>query len=516
MQEPTSSSELAPIRPKSSHFRRPWWLAAPVGVMIAATAAGSYWAMSPRSSNLSGMNLLPANTTMAIQVAIDRGDWLRIKQLGTPTSRAILERELAKWSKETWGDAEFARDIQPWVGNEIYLARLAKGESLALLPIRTQAPPATGGSRQYRGVTIWETQKASRAIMTGKDQKFLAIGSASAIEQAIAAQQLGQSLAKAPGYARAVKTITGGDAIAQVYVNIPAVLASKNSNKLTSQAVLVNISAKDNVLSGKGVLWGSQKLVASKNSPEFAQTVPASTMLLVSGSNLGRVWQEYLPLAANNPRSPIQPQVLQDKLKSSTGLDLNTDILKWGSGEFGVAMIPQAQLDAGSVGGSLLLLSKSIDPVATNRTFASLDKTMVDRYQFKVSKVRLQDAEVVAWSSAVGGTHGTHGWLKNQVAFLTLGAPVTEQFLPTPSQSLSSSKDFQQVMQQHSLSPYDGQLYVDINKMVASGNLPLGKFPADTQAVLGAINSIGLVSNAVSEQDNRFDFSISIKSISGK
>jgi Protein of unknown function (DUF3352) len=239
-------------------------------------------------------------------------------------------------------------------------------------------------------------------------------------------------------------------------------------------------------------------------------------MLLVSGSNLGRVWQEYLPLAADNPRSPIQPQVLQDKLKSSTGLDLNTDILKWGSGEFGVAMIPQAQLDAGSVGGSLLLLSKSIDPVATNRTFASLDKTMVDRYQFKVSKVRLQDAEVVAWSSAVGGTHGTHGWLKNQVAFLTLGAPVTEQFLPTPSQSLSSSKDFQQVMQQHSLSPYDGQLYVDINKMVASGNLPLGKFPADTQAVLGAINSIGLVSNAVSEQDNRFDLSISIKSTSGK
>ncbi len=514
MQEPTSSSELAPIRPKSRQPLRPWWLAAPL-VAVTATAAGSYWAMSPRSSNLSGMNLLPANTTMAVQVAIDRGDWLRLKQLGTPASRAILERELAKWSQETWGDAEFARDIQPWVGNEIYLARLAKGESLALLPIRTKAPSATGSLRQYRGVTIWETQKASRAIMRGKDQQFLAIGSASAIEQTIAAQQMGQSLAKAPGYARAVKTITGGDAIAQVYVNLPAVLASKNSSKLTSQAILINISTKDNVLSGKGVLWGSQKLVASKHSPEFAPLLPASTMLLVAGGNLGRVWQEYLPLAANNPASPIQPQVLQDKLKSSTGLDLNTDILKWGSGEFGVAMIPQTQLDAGSVGGSVLLLSKSIDPVATDRTFASLDKTMVDRYQFKVSKARLQDAEVMVWSSAVGGTQATHGWLPNQVAFLTLGAPVTEQFLPRPASSLANNKEFQQVMPA-ALSPVDGQVYVDINKIVAAGNLPLGKFPADTQAVLGAINSIGLVSNAVSEQDNRFDLLISIKSISGK
>jgi Protein of unknown function (DUF3352) len=514
MQEPTSSSELAPIRPKSRRSRSSWLLAVPV-VAVTAAAAGSYWAMSPRSSNLSGMNLLPANTTLAAQVSIDRGDWLRFKQLGTPASRAILERELTKWSKETWGDAEFARDIQPWVGSEIYLARLAKGESLALLPIRTKAPQATDSSRQYRGVTIWEAQKASRAILADKDQQFLAIGSASAIEQAIEAQQKGQSLAKAPGYSRAVKTILGGDAIAQVYVNIPATLDSENSAKLTTQAILMNISAKDNVLSGKGVLWGSQKLVASKNSPEFAQMMPASTMLLVSGSNLGRVWQEYLPLATNNPKSPIQPQVLQDKLKSSTGLDLNTDILNWGSGEFGIAMIPQAQLDAGSVGGSVLLLSKSIDPVATDRTFASLDKTMVDRYQFKVSKARLQDAEVVVWSSAVGGTQATHGWLPNQVAFLTLGAPVTEQFAPRPVNSLVNNKDFQQVMSS-SLSPVDGQVYVDINKMVAAGNLPLGKFPADTQAVLGAINSIGLVSNAVSEQDNRFDLAISIKSISGK
>jgi Protein of unknown function (DUF3352) len=515
MQEPKSSSsaELAPLRSNSQPSRRLWWLIAPVA--IAAGAGGSYWAMAPRSSNLMGMSLVPANSTLVAQVSIDRWEWLRLRQLGTPSSRAILERELAKWSKETLGEADFRRDIQSWVGNEIYLARLASGQNLALLPVRTAVPATSGIQRQYRGVNIWETQKTSRVMLKAKGQEFMAIGSAAAIEETIQAHQQGQSLANDLGYAQALKTISGGDAIAQVYVNLPATLGSKNAAKITSQAMLVNVSTQDTVLLGKGVVWGKQKLVPSTRSPEFAPLLPNSTMLLIAGSNLGRLWQEYLPLATNNPLSPIQPQVLQEKLKSTTGLDLNKDILTWGSGEFGVAMISQAQLDSGSLSGSLLLLSRSTDPTATDRTLASLDRTMADRYQFKITKTNLQSAEVVAWSSAVGGTHATHGWLPNQVAFLTLGAPVTEQFLPSPVNSLANHGDFRLVMPT-GLSPYDGQVYVDVNKMVASGNLPLVKFPADTQAILGAINSIGLVSNAVNEQDNRFDLSLVLKSVPGK
>jgi Protein of unknown function (DUF3352) len=403
MQEPTSSG-LIPFRPKSRP--RPWWLvAAPIAIL--ATAAGSYWAMSPRSSQLSGMNLLPANTTVAAQVAIDRSDWLRLRQVGTSASREIVERELSKWSQETFGSSTLPTDLQSWMGREIYLARLASGDNLALLPIRTTAPVPSGSQRQYRGVTVWQTEQGARAIVTTKNEKFLAIGSGAAIEQVIQTQQLGQSLANLPDYAQAVKTLANIDAIAQVYVNLPATLGSKNSTKITSQAMFVKITAQNEVLLGKGVVWGSRQSSASKQSPEFAQMLPDSAMLLISGSNLGQLWQEYLPLATNNLQAPMQPQVLQENLKSATGLDLNADILKWGSGEFGLALIPQtlsaqAQLDSGSVGGSVVLLSRSTDPEATNRTMASLDKTMVDRYQFKVDQIKLQDAAIVRWSSALG------------------------------------------------------------------------------------------------------------------
>jgi Protein of unknown function (DUF3352) len=510
MQEPISG-DLTPFYPKPRR-RLSWWLfVAPIAV--AATATGGYMAMTPSVSKLNGMSLLPANSTMAAQVAIDRSDWLHLKDLGTPASRSILERELAKWSKETLGDTNLLKSIPPWLGREIYWARLSTGDNLALFSIRNNLPAQPGSQRQYQGVTVWETAKESRAVMVSKDEKFLAIGSKAAIEQAIAAQK-GQNLATLPAYAQMNKTI-GGDSIAQVYVNLPAAIGSKA--KLTSQAMLMNISTKDQVLAAKGVVWSNKKLVPSKHSPGFAAQVPASTMLLLSGSSLGKLWAEYLPLAANNSAAPIQPQALQDNLKSSTGLDLNSNILSWGSGEFALAIVPQTpaaqtQIESGSVGGSMLLLSRSTDPAATDQTMSSLDKTMADRYKFKVDKANLKDLAVVRWSAALGGTQATHGWLPHQVAFLTLGAPIAEQFLPSPEKSLENHPDFRQVMS-GGISPIDGQVYVDMNKMSASGNLPLQKFPEDTQTILQAINSIGLTSNAVSDQANRFDLAIYLKSV---
>jgi Protein of unknown function (DUF3352) len=160
----------------------------------------------------------------------------------------------------------------------------------------------------------------------------------------------------------------------------------------------------------------------------------------------------------------------------------------------------------------LLLLLRSTDPAATDQTMSSLDKTMADRYKFKVDKTNLKDLSIVRWSAALGGTQAIHGWLPNQVAFLTLGVPIAEQFLPSPDKSLENHSDFRKVIS-GGISPLDAQVYVDVDKMSTSGNLPLQKFPEDTQTILQAINSIGLVSNAVSDQANRFDLAIYLKSV---
>ena len=48
---------------------------------------------------------------------------------------------------------------------------------------------------------------------------------------------------------------------------------------------------------------------------------------------------------------------------------------------------------------------------------AQLDKTMQQQHGFKIAKVQLGGKDVINWTSPLGGTNATHGWL-DQLAFI--------------------------------------------------------------------------------------------------
>jgi Protein of unknown function (DUF3352) len=513
---PSTASQLIPRQPRK-RANKLWLFALPIVLM--ATAAGSYLALKPNGSkNFTGINLLPANTLMATALVVDRSDWSRVRQLGTPASRAWLEQKIT--GKDWFGELVVA-DLAAWVGQDIYLAQLPRGKNLALLSIRNTAPASKGKSRQYQGVTIYETNTSAQAVVVTKSEKFLAVSAtAQAIEQVIDTTKSGQSLAKSEGYALAINALPTEDKIGQVYLNLPGILGNKK--EITSQGLLMNLVAKDQVLTAKGVVWGSHKLLASQHSPEIAQLVPTKTMLLLSGSSLTRLWQDYSTLAVAN--GPIAPQTIQKNLEASTSLDLTKDILPWGGGEFGLALVASTSEDtpltttnsSSMTGGALLLLSKSTDRAATDRAMTKLDKNMTEK-QYRVEQNTFQGANIIRWSAPIGGVQATRGWLSNNVAFLTIGAPVAEQFLPKPNSSLRDSSTFQQVMQSQ-IAPFDGQFYLDLSQMITSGNIVPTQFPADTQTIMMAIQSIGLTTNgittpakSVANYQQRFDLSISLK-----
>jgi Protein of unknown function (DUF3352) len=512
MSQPTSS-QLAHPRPQSQ--RRPWlWLGLPIA--ITATAAGSYWAMQPtRSKTFTGANLLPPNTLVATTLVVDRSEWQRLRQLGTPPSRALLEQQLATGSKEWLGDLPVA-DLANWMGRNVYLAQLPNNQNVALLPIRTQAPASSGQARQYKGIAIYETKKVARAEVATKAEKFLVVGNAQAIEQVIDTWKSGQSLAKSAGYAQAQTALPNGDAIGQVYFNLPGLLGNKKG--LTSQGLLIDLMAKDQVVTGRGVLWGSRPLATSTRSPEMAQLVPAQAMVLMTGSSLARLWQDYAALATTG--APIAPTTLQQNLKNHTGLNLETDILKWGGGEFAFALVPQSTDPANAskalpTNGGLLLLHKSTDRPATERAMTTLDQAMAKK-QYQVTSGSFQNTPIVQWSTKVGGVQGTHGWLAEDLAFLAMGAPLADQFVPKPKNALRDRAEFQQVMQSQ-IAPFDGQFYLDVAQMITTGNIVPSQFPANTQTLLLAIQSIGLTSNGTTStgefkgNQQRLDLSVSLK-----
>ncbi len=558
MQEPNSL-------PRKKRRRRPHpkrWRSIAGIAAAAATAIGIYLAFANRSTTSkldipASANYLPANTLATVTLSTDRQRWQQLQQLGTPQSRAVVTQELARWQQEflTNYGLDFERDIQPVIGSGgISVAYLApplvpsassknsapvKNLPIVLLPLnsdmaatqvfaKTKATNGDAGKtveRTYQGVTLRESTSNNNTLVTAiVDRVALFSPSVPAIEQSIDAFKSGKTLAKSPGYTQAWGAISMHQPLAQVYVNVPLAVAHHTSilapDKLAQlqqqQGLAANINLEGNLISSKGISWWqspqSINLIPSKSSPDFGQRLPENTVMMVSGSSLTQLWTDYLPLANQNPVAPVPPAAIVDGLKSTTGLDLTTDILAWSKNEFLLALVPAQQPSQNSLGGSLLLMLKPSDRSAATATFQKLDQAMASRYQFQVAPANTKNTDVVNWSSPIGGVNATHGWLSDNLAFLALGTPVTDQFLPRPAAPLANNKQFQQVMKSE-ISPYDGQFFINLDQMQQSQRSLLPQLTPTAQSILSGIKAIGLTSNASSNTTNRFDLSVSLKQV---
>jgi Protein of unknown function (DUF3352) len=502
-------------------------------IALATTMGGIYLALSNRSPAAKlgapvSSNYLPTNTLAAATFATDPQRWQQLQQLGTPPSRAVLAQELAKWQQEFFAGLDFDRDIRPAIGPELsiaYVTHQNKNLPLLLIPMGSeqQATQLLAKIKATPGTT--RNSKNQGLVAVVLDRWLLLSNSPQAIEQSITAFKSGKNLATAPGYSPAWGAIGTAQSLAQVYVNIPLLVAGNSRsiapNKLAQvqqQGVVANINLNGQVLSAKGISWwpaqSNTGLIPSQNSPNLAGRLPDNTVMMMTGNDLARLWADYLPLASNNPAAPLPPELVTKTLQSAAGLDLATDILAWSKQEFGVALVPETKPGQSSLGGSLLLMVKSTDRHATEQMFSKLDRTMTDRYQFQVAKARPNNTDVINWSSALGGVNGTHGWLSDNMAFLALGTPITDRFLPQPSASLANNSQFQQVMRSE-IAPHSGQFFINLEKMPLINSV-LPQLHPQAQAIASGIHTLGLTSSASSAVTNRFDLSILLRQVAGE
>jgi Protein of unknown function (DUF3352) len=529
-------------------------------IAVAAMVGGIFLALTNRSTNSNlgapaGAKYLPANTLAVVTLSTDRQRWQQLQLLGTPQSRAVVSKELSKWQQEffTNNGLDFDRDIQPWIGSEIDVAYLAplgmaaagnqtKNLPIVLLPIKAdltatqlldkittkRSAPDKTEERNYQGILLRKTTHNNKTLIAAVVERFVLLSpTAKAIEQSIDAFKSGITLAKLPSYNPAWGAIPMTEPLAKVYVNVPLALAGSTPalapDKLAKlqqqQGLAVNIKLDGSVIRSKGIAWwqpnNKASLTPSKNSPDFAQRLPENTLMMVSGSNLAQLWADYLPLASQNSAAPIAPETIINNLQAATGLNLATDILAWSKNEFSLAFVTEAKPSANSLGGSLLLMLKPTDRPAAQATLDKLDQVMASRYQFKIAKTNTNNTDVVNWSSPIGGVNATHGWLSDDLAFLALGSPITDQFLSRPAATLANNKQFQQVMKSE-ISPYDGQFFIDLEKTQRLNNSLIPQFTPTAQAVIEGISSIGMTSNASSDVTNRFDLSVSLQQIADK
>jgi hypothetical protein len=97
---------------------------------------------------------------------------------------------------------------------------------------------------------------------------------------------------------------------------------------------------------------------------------------------------------------------------------------------------------------------------------------------------------------------------------LSLGAPVASSFVPQPQQKLADNLQFQQATRS-SLNPHNGQFFIDIDRTINAGNLPLPYLSPEVRAGFQAMSNLGVTSAILDESSNRFDLFVALKKVPG-
>jgi Protein of unknown function (DUF3352) len=508
-----------------------------------------------------GVNLLPEDTLLSISISTDLERWQKLREFGTPESRGVFEQKLTKLQTDflTSYGYDYQRDIQPWVGKQILFAYLydrgakvpkavaenvPKQQMVTLLPIANEgaAKQALEGTKipidanlvesNYKGVAIREVKGKKGTIASAVVGNFMVLATdRQGLERIINTEQNGKSLITVPGYNNALKEIEIDRPFAQIYINVPAATAltaanspqklaiDKIAQSQSQQGIAANATLETEGIAWKGISWlkpnAKPKLVVENQGQNLANNLPDNTLIMLSAGNSQRLWQDYVNSAQDNPLAPFKPDDAIENLEGLTGLNLKSEILNWSKGAFSMAMVPKVDKTDTEFGAGLVLMQQVSDRSAADVAFGKLDTRMSKKQAFKVEKAKLGGKDVVNWISPLSGTAATHGWLDNNLAFLTLGAPVANSFLPQPGKKLADNPAFQQATRS-SLNPHNGQFFIDIDRTINVGTLPIPYLTPEVAAFFKGSRSLGVTSSILNESSNRFDLFIALKKVAGE
>ncbi len=539
------------------------------GLLIGAGSV-AYWLLSQRqissSDLLVGANIIPGDALFAVSLTTDSQQWQKLREFGTKETQAELDKNLIELRDRflTNNGYDFQKDIAPWVGNDVTIAILAPAtvnkavpkpvttnqdaasdqqSMVMVLPVKNPeiaknilAQPKTLKQgkwidRTYQGITIKQSEGQAGENLSAAllDRRFLVItDSPKATERAIDAYKNQTSLATTGGFAENFPKIANYQRFGQFYVNVPtaAKIAAASPNRPLPAQVLAQLQNNQGLagtmtlepegIRFKGVSWlnpNSQRVLAVENKAGKMQSrVPAETLMMISGGNLQRLWGDYILTSQRNPRSPITPEQLRGSIKSLTALDLDKDLLSWMKGEFSLSVIPATPKEGSpdDFRAGLLFMVQASNRQSAETSIKQLDEVMRNQFQFQVQPAKVAGQPVVNWVSPYGTLTATHGWLDGDVAFLVVGAPITDKIVPKPNNILGSTLPFQQTVPTEP-NPTNGQFFLDVERTVK--NFPLPDLIPNQQTLLAATRSIGMTSAVSDSRSNRYDIFIALKKV---
>lgn len=542
-------------------------LGASLGIAAGGAVAWMLVQQKPTAVGLpAGSEVLPKETVALFSFSTDNNQLQQLQRLGTPESRAALDRTITGWRDRflTSNNLSFDRDIKPWVGDEMTVAFLSAANQatdtpVIVLPIanpeRAQqafATPKTASGqeavdRDYKGFKIREvhgqTERAYAATVI--DNRLVVVSpDPKAVEQAIDVYRGKASVVQAPGYAQAFRQLeTTTNPFVRLYLNVPQsiALAANNPMQPIPPQTLIPFQANQGLaaigtvdrqtVNFEGIGWlpndSKVRYRTGDQEDQITRLLPAETLLVNSGDSFKQFWQSIDVPQENAPRGRFNPELVRQSFGNLTGLDFDQDMVAWMDGEYAISLIsappaapaPSANLPTNPSGqpanpsinqprAGILLLAQASDRRKAEQTFQKLDAVMGDRYRFQVTEAQLAGKPVTTWVSPFSSLSITHGWLDGNVAFIAIGPNLASTILPAPTSALAQNTLFQSATESD-LQSSDGHFFLDLDRLATPNlPLPLPKLSADNQKAVNAIQAIGATTAAQDGRTMRYDIQI--------
>lgn len=518
-----------------------------------------------------GARAIPLDSPLVVSLSTDLRQWQRLRQYGTADTQAEFDQLLVQWRDRlfTDGGIDFAEDIQPWVGSEITLAFLPTttaepgtallpaadlSQAVALLPIvdleAAQAVLETQGEGQsenqdqaqiqpeaaqtYQGIDIFdfETEAASPVYGAVLGPNLLAVSSQPRLLERTIDAYKSNSLADRPGLTAAFGRLEGADSFARFYVDMPTVVTylversqpplGANPTAFAGRGLVGVVELEPQGIRTQSVSWlesgSSFTFDASAAGAIMPQQLPAKTLLMASTSNFQSFWQSFQRSDTLGALVPLSLPDLALGLEGATGLNVEEDVLPWLEGEFALGILaPDAVKPAADAedeaaeslpNPAIVAVAQVGDRPAAERTFSQLDRVMGDRYGFAINNQTLEDQPLTRWVSPLSGLSFSHGWLQENLTFLTVGQGVAEALVESPS--LAGSGLFQMTTRS-APTRNNGYFFIDLKGInSAEGSLLLPPLPADGWIGSQALTAIGVTATVLDERQVRYDLFVAL------
>jgi len=281
--------------------------------------------------------------------------------------------------------------------------------------------------------------------------------------------------------------------------------------------VVASVDLTDRGFELSGIAWlrpdAEGPYQPAKGAGDVVEKLPQDTLMVVAGGNLKQLWDSLDQRASQGIKGPLNPQTIRNGLQTFAGLDIDTDMIRWMTGGYALALVSAPETSEASPTAGVVLMAESSDRPGAEKTFAELDDA-VQRRGFQVLPRSVSDIAVTDWAAPFGSLTLTRGWLENNTVFLTLGA-VSEGLLPKPSTALPSNPQFQQVIG-NDLSAHNGYFFVDVEAILQAKNtLPIPPLPTQQAATVGAIQAIGVTTDIQDAQTAGFTVTVEMQTLDG-